>query len=548
MGSVGGKCGKHSLLQEDDGYKPTNFFRLSDDKGWLCGGCIPIFHESLAYLKAENIGLIITLTIDSIRIGRNINHVPYDFEHTLWADSDDINLSEFKVVHIPVTDAYPFYGENSTLFLTTLREYHIANPGKSVYITGWSKNRSGFACIYALMKFWKLDFHNAYTEVREHIEGFQLSDFQKKYLNNKELTELDIYNSKPIVRTPQDHECFQMEEEEKNSTDKQYQVATPKLIYQHNKCVVCTDQCSNITGNVFIEPIFRTIPETESKPCIELEIEKKADYLPRLTDEIMTLFELHKRYTISDAPKNIGSYNFVTHFRLEEAPDMVAFIKRIDNYIFIFDRKGCGAILSMNVGSLGVVNRFGFISMREGCPVNVFLYHDISDNPIIVAHRYSDYGIWKMNDLFSWSRSRCYNDYKSKLGWGFKFILATNGRMVYKPKEGELKYASFKVGKHGCKLILEDIPKSDYPLYEKTAELILPDSDDRFHVGKKLLVSSIPEKYLEKIASKPSTYDSETKKFVKCSDYHLLSIYSGHLYDDIAIIGHDYGNITVWKH
>ena len=157
---MGGKAGKCSFFErvDKDTYKPNNFIKLYGEMNWLCGGPIPIFKEMLAYLKVEDVGLIITTLIEPIKSGVNYDHVPYKFEEMAWAISDDItqDLKEFEIVHVPIAALSPFYGENSSLFLRTIRDYHISHPEKRIYIASWSgTGRTHFAMMYALMKLYK---------------------------------------------------------------------------------------------------------------------------------------------------------------------------------------------------------------------------------------------------------------------------------------------------------------------------------------------------------------------------------------------------------
>ena len=88
---MGGRCMSKEEFINDDG-TPKNFFKLSEDPyNWICGGGFPAFKQQYDHLIHENVGLIVTLTIEPIKIGRNINHIPFDYDtRTYWIDTDDI--------------------------------------------------------------------------------------------------------------------------------------------------------------------------------------------------------------------------------------------------------------------------------------------------------------------------------------------------------------------------------------------------------------------------------------------------------------------------
>lgn len=552
---MGGKQGKQSFFEKVDtgGYRPFNFIRLSDQMGWLCGGSTPIFKESLEYLKSEGVGLIINTLLEPIKSGVNYNHVPYEFDEMSWTISDNITqeLKEFEIVHVPIVNIHPFHGENSNLFLKTIREYHISHPEKSVYIASWGgSDRTHFAMVYTLMKLYKMSLDEACDKISEKTENLRLSKTQKSFLKGESLSDLDIYNSRPEIRTPQDHKCYRIDDEDDDETpNKIYKVAKSEVKYQHTNCAVCLHQCDDITGENFVEPIFRTLPEQIKKnPLVfheERELEKLVPYMSQELGELSKLHILQNTSLSSDA-----IYDFAMTFRSDDVPDMITLIKRLGDYIVYFDRKGRG--LMMDIGNIGgQVLKLESIYGSEGSPKNVFLYKDTAGDPILVGCRYSDYGIWRYKDTHKYNRVESYkdHDFSRKFTSGFKFYLTTTGKMVLRTEKG-LYYASFTFKQKPYKkykIILEEVPEDDMPLYKVKETFISVDSDKRYKIKKQLSVDSVPEEYLDKVASRGYLYDNITKQSTQVKEYDLHSVFATDKYDDIIIAGHDWGCISVWK-
>ena len=562
---MGGKQIKQSFFErvDNDSYRPFNFIRLSDEMGWLCGGSIPLFKESFEYLRNEDVGLIITTLIEPIRSGVNYNHVPFDFDEMSWVTSDDITqeLKQFEVVHIPIVAAHAFYGENSNLLLKTIREYHINHPDKSIYIASWAgTDRSHFAMIYTLMKLYKMTFSDAFHLLREKIEKhdrLRLSDIQRSFLKGEQLSDLDIYNSRPEIRTPQDHKCYdkEAEEEEEEDPPKPYVIAKSEVRYKHINCAVCLHQCDDVCGEIFVEPIFRTLPEQiKETPIVFSNRGRKKELesvVPYMSQELGELCKLNKRYDMDQKviPSKETIYNFALTFRSDHVPDMIAFVKRVGDYIVYFDRKGRG--LMMDIGNEGgEVLELSSIYGSEGAPKNVFLYKDTAGDPILLGYRYDDYGIWGYKSPRQdrhWVT--CHKDHNFKYAAKFKFHLTTTGRMVLVTPERSY-YASFAPQQshyEKYKLILDPIPKDDLPIHKVVESFVRVNSSKRYRIDKQLSIASVPKESLNKVAARGYVYDHTTGTSTQVKEYSLHSVFSFDKYDDIAIVGHDGGIITVWK-
>ena len=282
-----------------------------------------------------------------------------------------------------------------------------------------------------------------------------------------------------------------------------------------------------------------------------------------LSKELLQLFKLNNRADISEE----GSvYEFVMAFRSEKVPDMVAFIKRLGDYIVYFDRKGLGLLLDLN-NEQGKAMELWSIGSSEGAPRNAFLYEDTNGDPILVAYRSGDYGVWRYKDINnSHGCIYCYKDYNSQFEYGSKFCITKSGRMVMVtsnnlhraqlceerriPKESkQLYYVSFQFEQtpyKEYKLLIEEVPKSDMPLFTSRQTLIRPGSKKRHNIIDKLSINSIPSNDIAKLAQRGYRRD-ESGKYYQVKDYSLNSVYAAHQYDDIILIGQDWGYVSVWK-
>ena len=203
----GGIVSKNKFVSENG--ELIGFFRCSDQStNWICGGCFPAFSSSLDYLISENIGLSVTLTLEPIKSGRNINHVPSNHDCTEWVDGDDLEdkLKNFSTLHIPIDDAGFPTEENAIKLLEGVQKYHQENPNKSVYFHCWAgKGRTSLAICYILIKMYDMNCDDAINRVMKYNSRCNLSPSQLDFLRGNIKSE-DV----PIIKTPSDHKCYQL--------------------------------------------------------------------------------------------------------------------------------------------------------------------------------------------------------------------------------------------------------------------------------------------------------------------------------------------------
>ena len=208
----GGLISKDKFISKDTG-GPKNIFNLSHDKrlDWIYGGSFPGYKSTFDYLQNVGIKLIITLTIEPIKSGRNINHVPHSHDDTEWMDSDldDDDLQRFKIIHIPIADTgFPTI-TNANRLLQTITTYRLDHPKSKVYFHCWLElGRTCTSIIYILMKTYNMTYNEAYSNIQRQYKLVKVGMKQFKFLNSIAFTNEDIINSQPTIKTPKNHECY----------------------------------------------------------------------------------------------------------------------------------------------------------------------------------------------------------------------------------------------------------------------------------------------------------------------------------------------------
>ena len=157
--------------------------------------------------------MIVSLTIEKLKVGRNINHIPFDHkDSTQWLDSDleESNLEDFIIEHIPIVDTYYPTQENCEKLIQIITDYRISeNPNKKIYFHCWAgKGRTCTVVIYILMKLYNLSFNDATFLVGKNYSGCSTKDAQYRFLKGGYSLEGDIVDIQPIIKTPKDHSCY----------------------------------------------------------------------------------------------------------------------------------------------------------------------------------------------------------------------------------------------------------------------------------------------------------------------------------------------------
>lgn len=213
---MGGYQSKERLVRPDGSPKFSISFSDEEfDVKWIMGGCIPAYRSTFDWLKDNNVGMIITLTIDKLKPGRNINHVPFEHDNTQWTDSDltdPEDLTEFVIEHVPIADACPPTPANAELLVKVVSNYRNTHPDKKIYFHCWGgSGRTCTAIIYVLMKMYNLTFERALKIIRTYAlfrGNYPLKKAQESFLKREALPDGYDKHSEPIVKTPTDHKCY----------------------------------------------------------------------------------------------------------------------------------------------------------------------------------------------------------------------------------------------------------------------------------------------------------------------------------------------------
>lgn len=214
----GGKISKSKFVSENG--KPVNFFRLcgvisNQTLNWICGGYFFGVFDALDYLaNNENVGLVVSLTIEQIKSGRNINHVPFNHEETEWIDGDmelEKQFGKFEILHVPITDTGFITEKNAIRLIEEVQKYHKNNPNKSVYFHCWTgKGKTLLAIVYVLMKMYDIDSEKVVSIVKHYNTMCRLSEYQYQLLKGNKMSaeQLEVYM--PIIKTSLDHKCYKI--------------------------------------------------------------------------------------------------------------------------------------------------------------------------------------------------------------------------------------------------------------------------------------------------------------------------------------------------
>ena len=221
----GGYVSKNKLVSTDG--RPQNLLRLDNSKldiEWIMGGNIPISSSILEWLRLMNVKMIVSLTIEKLKSGRNINHVPFDHDNTEWTDADfeQSELNDFIVEHVPIADGFFPTVENAQKLLEIVTNFRNKYPKEKVYFHCWAgRGRTCTAVIYILMKLYDLSFDEAKDVVwNSYFNQFKLSDYQEKFLKGGQMNDSELLNSQPIKKTPLDHVCYKQDKSIKESFTK----------------------------------------------------------------------------------------------------------------------------------------------------------------------------------------------------------------------------------------------------------------------------------------------------------------------------------------
>lgn len=204
---------------DDNGEGPALFFTLDqrDDTKWICGGSYPSYKTIFDFLERQGVKTIVTLTLEPIKLGRNINHQHEEtwFGGTQWceADLEEKDLHRFEFVHIPISDT-GFPTDDNADKIRQVAE-RLMREQKKTYFHCWAgRGRTCTTIIYVLMQLCQMNYDQAHAFVREKCEHILLTGVQEMFLKgtfdeNDRWTKFVREYHHPFVDTPAHHRCFE---------------------------------------------------------------------------------------------------------------------------------------------------------------------------------------------------------------------------------------------------------------------------------------------------------------------------------------------------
>jgi len=188
---------------------PVNFYYTEYG---VIGMGVPVLNEHLLSLQLMNVGLLISLCLEPLHPGRNINHQPSDkitVEYTmvdknLWDGVSGINL-----LHLPISDGYPPTSACMKRFLQETQK--TIDSGKRVAIHCW-QGKGRTATVIAGYLIYEHHFRpmEAIDFVRDLCPG-AINSVQMSYLTNEAFPENteEENQPKPEILTPPHLSCYQ---------------------------------------------------------------------------------------------------------------------------------------------------------------------------------------------------------------------------------------------------------------------------------------------------------------------------------------------------
>lgn len=199
---MGGRVSRENFVTPEG--KPVHYFEIPQTR--LAGGAFPISRECLEFLERKGVGLIVTLTLEPLRSGRNINHqtcVDREIDETSkscpeFVDADpDLMSSEvasrIEFFHLPLPDGGVPNEEQITQLLDRLIEFRdrsltseAEKQKKKILFHCWAGGgRTSTILILLLQRLHGMGFWDARALVAAHNPRFRLTEDQTQFFKNQ---------------------------------------------------------------------------------------------------------------------------------------------------------------------------------------------------------------------------------------------------------------------------------------------------------------------------------------------------------------------------
>lgn len=167
---MGGEVSKNKLIDQDSG-EPIQYYDLEWPFEWLCGGAIPAYRETINHLIEHDVGLVISLTANSVVAGKNcampLKKIDREGDEWIMADADLFDGVEDKLtfVHLETEDGDP---PPLNELIDTVRN-HRKTSHKRVYVHCWKgsgRSSTGLILLVGVLAAETMTYEDARALVR----------------------------------------------------------------------------------------------------------------------------------------------------------------------------------------------------------------------------------------------------------------------------------------------------------------------------------------------------------------------------------------------
>lgn len=292
---------------------PKNFVHFQKDQklSWLCGGAFPASYELLYFLKEFEVKTIVTLLLEPVKLGWNINHNKGNY---LWFEENPL-IKEFNWIPITMVD-------EGIPSIEDLKKLVALSKKDKIYVHCWDgDNRTRF-----ILRFLMMQEGLSLEETDFYLKLGDITINQRKFLLNEEVKEIPENK----ILTPPDHECYLINLHQ-------------NLLLFRSKNNLSIDQTIcyfKLTPNYYTRKIFSKNGPKENLRCLAGRkiIDKLINLGPFWTEKVemdqVTLEEKWKDYLIDSSfiRKKMGLIQLEADF--SKKPPSVTFFVKINSWLF----------------------------------------------------------------------------------------------------------------------------------------------------------------------------------------------------------------------
>lgn len=207
---MGGLVTREKLVNETTG-GPWNYFEIPGTP--YCGSSFLAYKELLRYVRDQGVGLVVTLTVEPLKSGRNVNHyLPHLSDETEWIDADQDLMSsdeakDLEFLHVPIDDGEAPTADAADLLLTKVRDYRRRHPEKKVLLHCWrGSGRTSSAVAYLMREIDGIEFEETRKRLSSCNRHYKMCPAQHAFASSS-IT--NPAKGLPVVQTPGNHRCYE---------------------------------------------------------------------------------------------------------------------------------------------------------------------------------------------------------------------------------------------------------------------------------------------------------------------------------------------------